>query len=80
LLRDVTTHVSEERVNIASLKTRDPQEGIAIMDLTVFTTDVNQLGRLFAKLEEVKGIINVSRINTHNQPSPRVPKSETKTM
>ena len=80
LLRDVTTHVSEERVNIASLMTRDPVEGIAIMDLTVFTTDVNQLGRLFAKLEEVKGVFNVSRINTHNQPNRRVSQSKKTTM
>ena len=76
LLRDVSTHVSEERVNIASLMTRDPIEGIAIMDITVFTTDVHQLGRLFAKLEEVKGVINVSRINTHNQSSRTISKSK----
>ncbi len=76
LLRDVSTHVSEERVNIASLMTRDPIEGIAIMDITVFTTDVHQLGRLFAKLEEVKGVINVSRINTHNQSSSTISKSK----
>ena len=73
LLRDVTTHVSGEKVNIASLVTRETEEGIAIMELTVFTTDVNQLSRLFTKLEEVQGMIKVNRVNFNK--SPRWPAS-----
>ena len=64
LLRDITGLVSAEKVNIASLETRETEEGIAITELTLFTTGADQLSRLFAKLEEVQGVISVIRINT----------------
>ena len=64
LLRDITSLVSAEKVNIASLETRETDEGIAITELTLFTTGADQLGRLFTKLEEVQGVISVIRINT----------------
>ncbi|MBI4201163.1 MAG: bifunctional (p)ppGpp synthetase/guanosine-3',5'-bis(diphosphate) 3'-pyrophosphohydrolase [Chloroflexi bacterium] len=61
LLRDITTLVSAEKVNIASMLTRENDEGTATIQLTLFTTGVEQLTRLFAKLEEVQGVISVTR-------------------
>ncbi|MBI4202888.1 MAG: bifunctional (p)ppGpp synthetase/guanosine-3',5'-bis(diphosphate) 3'-pyrophosphohydrolase [Chloroflexi bacterium] len=61
LLRDITAVVSGERINIASLITRENDDGTATIQLTVFTTGVEQLSRLFTKLEEIQGVTGVSR-------------------
>ena len=61
LLRDVTMQVSEERVNIASVITKELSDGTVTIELTVHTTGLEQLGKLFAKLEGVSGIKSVYR-------------------
>ena len=62
LLRDVTSQVSEERVNIASVITQEhSDEDTASIFLTLYITSMGQLGRLFSKLERVKGVLSVSR-------------------
>jgi GTP pyrophosphokinase len=63
LLRDVTVRVSEERVNIASVVTEERTDGTVIMELTLHTTGLEQLGKLFAKLEGVKSVTSVTRAN-----------------
>ena len=61
LLRDVTMSVSEERVNIASVVTEEMSDGSGVMELTLHTTGLDQLGKLFAKLEGVRGVTSVTR-------------------
>ena len=61
LLRDVTVLVSEERVNIASVITREHVDGTVTMELTLHTTGLDQLGKLFAKLEGVRSVTSVTR-------------------
>ena len=63
LLRDTTSLVSEERVNIASCVTEE-YDDISIISLTVYINGIHQLNRLFSKLEGVKGVIGVSRANS----------------
>lgn len=60
LLRDVTALVSEERVNIAACVS-DEFDDISVISLTVYTDGINQLSRLFSKLEGVEGVIRVIR-------------------
>ena len=64
LLRDVTVRVSEEKVNIASVVTNERSDGTVTMELTLHTTGLDQLGKLFAKLEGVRSVISVTRANT----------------
>ena len=64
LLRDVSVRVSEERVNIAGVVTTENSDGTVIMELTMHTTGIEQLGKLFAKLEGVKGVTAVSRAHS----------------
>ena len=72
LLRDVTTLVSEDKVNIASVVTTENMDGTATVALTLYTTGVSQLTRLFSKLESVRGVINATRSTTEAPaPSPR---------
>lgn len=61
LLRDITVAVSEERVNIASVITRELEDGTVTIELTLHTTGLDQLGKLFAKLEGVRGVTTVTR-------------------
>ena len=61
LLRDLTQNVSEEGVNIASVNTGEYQDGRVSMTLTVYTTGLEQLGKLFSKLEGIRGCISVHR-------------------
>ena len=61
LLRDITTLVSADKVNIASVVTHENDDGTVTIQLTLFTTGVDQLSRLFTKLEEVQGVISVTR-------------------
>ena len=61
LLRDVTVLVSEEHVNIAGVITNEHSDGTVTMELTLHTTGLDQLGKLFSKLEGVRGAISVTR-------------------
>jgi len=61
LLRDITTVVSGEGVNIASVVTRKREDSTFVMDLTLHTTGLAQLSRLFSKLDGVEGFISVAR-------------------
>ena len=64
LLRDVTVRVSEERVNIAAVVTEEKSDGTVTMELTLHTTGLDQLGKLFAKLEGIRSVILVTRVRT----------------
>ena len=62
LLRDITTLVSADKVNIAAMVTQENnEEGTATVSLTLFTLGTDQLNRLFAKLEGIQGVISVTR-------------------
>ena len=61
LLRDVTTLVSQDKVNIASMVTTEHADSSCSIYLTMFTTGVGQLSRLFSRLEGVEGVFGVVR-------------------
>ena len=69
LLRDITSQVSEQGVNIASVTTVENPDGTANMSLTLYTTGIAQMSRLFAKLEGVHGVISATRTPT-DAPTP----------
>ena len=63
LLRDITSLVYEERVNIHSCVSEEFDD-VSVISLTVYINGIDQLNRLFSKLEGVKGVITVSRART----------------
>ncbi len=69
LLRDITTMVSGEKVNIAAVITAEPGDGTAVITLTLYTTGVSQLSRLFSRLDGIKGVLNVNRTSAGTLPS-----------
>ena len=60
LLRDITSLVSGEGVNIASCVSEEYGD-VSVIALTVYINGIDQLDRLFSKLEGVEGAIGVSR-------------------
>jgi guanosine-3',5'-bis(diphosphate) 3'-pyrophosphohydrolase len=63
LLRDVSTLVSSEDINITSvsLSENERKDGTLSIYMTLDIKNIGQLGRIFGKLEAVPGVINVSR-------------------
>ena len=63
LLRDISAKVSEEGINIGSSVTDEHDDGTATITLMIYTVGVHQLGRMFGKIEGIKGILSVVRNN-----------------
>ncbi|MEE8369637.1 MAG: TGS domain-containing protein, partial [Dehalococcoidia bacterium] len=61
LLRDISTVVAEERVNMVGLHTQDRDDGVISIFVTLETTGIEQLTRLLSKLESVRGVLSVGR-------------------
>ena len=63
LIRDITNQVSSENVNIHSLSSNeDPKTNACTVSLTVYTTGVEQLSRLFSRMETIPGVESVFRV------------------
>ena len=63
LIRDITDIVSSENINIHSLVSQEhPKNNISNVYLTVYTTGVEQLSRLFSRIETIPGVNNVFRV------------------
>ena len=61
LLRDLTQNVSEEGVNISNVVTAQQPNGTVNLTFNMHTTGLQQLSKLFSKLEGVRGCISVHR-------------------
>ena len=62
LLRDATSVVSGENVNIASCVSEE-YDNVSIITLTLHVSGIDQLSRLFFRLESVRGVMTVTRSN-----------------
>ncbi|MDB5077305.1 MAG: (p)ppGpp synthetase [Chloroflexi bacterium] len=61
LLRDVSASVTEERVSIASAAVDAHPDGSAIIHLTLRINDIDQLSRVFMRIERVRNVYEVRR-------------------
>ncbi len=62
LLRDVTTQVAEEKINIERMTSRgDPAQGSADLTLRVGVASLEELSRLLARLSALPGVISARR-------------------
>ena len=62
LMRDITTVVAEEKVNITSLTSHNHDDNTVTMHFTMETQGLAQLSRLLKKIESAKGVIRIVRI------------------
>ena len=62
LIKDLSTVISEAKINIASISSSDCEaDATTTIFLTLEVRDVEQLNRLLPKLEGVRGVIKVTR-------------------
>jgi guanosine-3',5'-bis(diphosphate) 3'-pyrophosphohydrolase len=61
LIRDIGGIVAEEKVNMAAVRTQEHNDHTVSVFLTLLTAGVDQLTRLFGKLEAVRGVFSVDR-------------------
>jgi GTP pyrophosphokinase len=61
LLRDISTMVAEEQVNMVGVRTQEHGDGTSSIFVTLETSGIEQLTRLLGKLESVRGVISVGR-------------------
>jgi len=62
LMRDITTVVAEEKVNITSVNLANHEDHTISVFITLGTKGLAQLSRLLKKIEVVKGVLSVTRI------------------
>ena len=62
LMRDITTAVAEEKVNIASVNLTNGDNSTISLFLTLETKGLTQLSRLLKKIDAVRGVIGVTRV------------------
>lgn len=61
LLRDISTVIAEERVNMVGVRTVENGDGSIVILATLETSGIEQLSRLLTKLEVVRGVRSVER-------------------
>lgn len=61
LLRDISTMVASERVNMVGVHTQEQEDGLITIFVTLETTGIEQLTRLLSKLEAARGVLSVGR-------------------
>jgi len=61
LMRDISTLVAEEGVNMTGIRSQEHDDGTITIYVTLETQGVHQLMRLLAKLEGVRGVTSVKR-------------------
>jgi len=62
LIRDVTTIIAEEKVNIATMNTIQHEDHTATTSFTLEIKGLAQLSRLLGRIEGVRGVISVTRV------------------
>ncbi len=91
LLRDISSTVSAEGVNIAAVVTQEQDDSTVLTHLTLHVKGMEQLNRLFSRLEDVRGVTSIVRetstqvaskgkdrsVFKHGGAAARGPKSET---
>jgi GTP pyrophosphokinase len=62
LIRDITTIIAEEKVNIATMSSTHHDDRAVTLYLTLETRGLAQLSRLLVKIEGVEGVASVVRV------------------
>jgi len=62
LIRDITTIVAEEKINIAAMNSIHHDNNTVTEYLTLETKGLAQLSRLLGRIEGVRGVISVARV------------------
>lgn len=61
LLRDITTVVTDDKVNMVGVRTNENNDGSVSILATLETTGIEQLSRLLSRIEIIRGVRSVER-------------------
>ena len=61
LLRDITTVVTEDKVNMVGVRTTENGDGSVSIQATLETSGIEQLARLLSRIEIIRGVRSVER-------------------
>jgi GTP pyrophosphokinase len=62
LMRDISTLVAEEKVNIVAVNLVYNEDQTISIFLTVEVGDLPQLSRLLSRVERIRGVLNIARV------------------
>ena len=62
LLRDVSTRLSEDKINMAWVVTRENDDATVSLELTIHIEGLPELNRVFSRVEGIRGVTSVSRV------------------
>jgi GTP pyrophosphokinase len=62
LVRDISTIVAEEKVNITNMNVTEHDDRTTTLNLTLETKGLAQLSRLLTKIEGIRGVASVARV------------------
>ncbi len=66
LLRDITTLVSADHINITGVRDRHNADRTVTITLTVEASGLSEVSRMMSRLEDLPGVITVYRTSTHS--------------
>ena len=70
LMRDITTLVADEKINIVAVSMTNNSDGSLSVFISLETSNLGQLSRLLGKIEGIRGVISATRIGQRPQPAP----------
>ena len=73
LLRDITTVVTEDKVNMVGVRTTENGDGSVAITATLETTGIEQLSRLLSRIEILRGVRSVERAQDRKRRGPGEP-------
>ncbi len=62
LLRDVSSKLTEDKINIAWVVTRENDDATVSMELTIHIGGLPELNRVFSRIEGIRGVTSASRV------------------
>lgn len=72
LVRDVSTLIADEKININSMNVTESPDRVTTIVLAIETRSLSQLARLISKLEGIKGVTGVTRLGENVKAKPTV--------
>jgi guanosine-3',5'-bis(diphosphate) 3'-pyrophosphohydrolase len=64
LLRDMATVIAEDKISLVAASATAHPDQTATLTATIHISDLDQLSRLFSKLERIKGVLSAQRDNS----------------
>ena len=69
LMRDISTLVAEEKINIVAVSLTNNSDGSVSISVSLEASNLAQLSRLLVKVEGIRGVISAARIGERPQPA-----------